>query len=287
MKKLVIISGVSGAGKSQVLNILEDNEYFCVDNLPAELFDKFVQLVKTTHRDKFAVSIDVRSVEKLQDLVKIYSRLKKYETKNIQIVKLFLEADVGVLIRRFSETRRKHPLGGPLLSAIKKEKRVLKEIRKQSDIVIDTSTLTLSELKQAVIDKIEQQRSSKLAINIVSFGYRFGIPLNADLVFDTRFLPNPNYVSKLKVLTGKDKNVKSYVLSSNDTLEFLGYIKQLIKFLLPKIVEEGKNYFTIAFGCTGGQHRSVVIAEEIYRYLQSLKKEQSIGYSLSLIHRDI
>lgn len=287
MKKLVIISGLSGAGKSQVLNILEDIGYFCIDNLPAELFDNFIDLVRTTHWNKVAVSIDVRSVEKLQDLIKVYNKLAQYEVKKIQIVKLFLEADIQVLVRRFSETRRKHPLGGPLMSAIKKEKKVLEQIRKCSDIVIDTSFLTINELKRTVISKIEQEKTAKLIVNIVSFGYKFGLPINADLVFDTRFLPNPNYVAQLKLLTGKNKKVRSYVLSSSDTIQFLNYVKQLIKFLLLKIINEGKNYFTIAFGCTGGQHRSVVIAEEIYKYLQKLRKEIDVNYTLSLSHRDI
>lgn len=287
MKKLLVVSGLSGAGKSQALNILEDSGYFCVDNLPAELFDKFVNLVKTTHWNKIAISIDVRSVEKLQDLIKVYEKLDRLKSKKLQILKLFLEADIKTLIRRFSETRRKHPLGGPLLQAIKKEKKVLEKIRKLSDIVIDTSSLTLNELKQQLINKVEQQKSNKLLINIVSFGYKFGIPVDSDIVFDTRFLPNPNYISELKHLTGKDKNVKSYVLSCKDTIEFLNYIKQLIKFLVFKTIQEGKSYFTISFGCTGGQHRSVVIAEEVYKYLKKLKKDANLEYNLLLTHRDI
>ncbi len=285
MKKLVIVSGLSGAGKSQVINILEDNEYFCVDNLPVKLFDKFVQLVKTTQKNKFAISMDVRSVEHIQELVKVYIETLD-KLKDIKLIKLFLEADEKVLINRFSETRRKHPLGGELTSAIRKEQKLLSEIKKRSDFIIDTSKLTIAELKQKVINIVEQKYQGKLRINIMSFSYKLGLPLNADIVFDTRFLPNPNYVENLKMLTGKNTKVKSYVLNSKDTLQFLSYIKQMLIFLIPKILKEGKNYFTLCFGCTGGKHRSVVIAEEIYKYLNKLKKDFK-NYTVSLIHRDL
>ena len=286
MKKLVIVSGLSGAGKSQVINILEDNDYFCVDNLPVKLFDKFIQIVKTTHKNKFAISMDVRSVEHIYELVEVYTHTLE-KIKSISLIKLFLEADEKVLINRFSETRRKHPLGGELVSSIKKEQKLLSEIKRRSDFVIDTTKLTISELKQKVISLVEQKKYGvKLRINIVSFSYRLGIPLNADLVFDTRFLPNPNYVAKLKIYSGKNTKVKLYVLNSPITVKFISYIKQLLEFMIPKIVEEGKNYFTICFGCTGGRHRSVVVAEEIYKYLKKLKKNIQ-NYTLSLIHRDI
>jgi UPF0042 nucleotide-binding protein len=286
MKKLVVVSGLSGAGKSQVINILEDNDYFCVDNLPVKLFDKFVQLVKTTHKNKFAVSMDVRSVEHIQELVKVYTYTLE-KIKGVKLTKLFLEADEKILVNRFSETRRKHPLGGELVSSIKKEQKLLSDIKKRSDFVIDTTKLTIAELRQKVISLVEQKKyAGKLRINIVSFSYRLGIPLNADFVFDTRFLPNPNYVTNLKMYTGKNIKVKSYVLNSPVTIQFVSYIKQLLKFLLPKIQQEGKNYFTICFGCTGGRHRSVVVAEEIYKYLKKFKKDNK-NYILSLIHRDI
>ncbi len=285
MKKLVIVSGLSGAGKSQVINILEDNEYFCVDNLPVKLFDKFVQLVKTTQKNKFAISMDVRSVEHIQDLVKVYIETLD-KLKDIKLIKLFLEADEKVLINRFSETRRKHPLGGELTSAIRKEQKLLSEIKKRSDFIIDTSKLTIAELKQKVMNIVEQKYQGKLRINVMSFSYKLGLPLNADIVFDTRFLPNPNYVESLKMLTGKNAKVKSYVLNSKDTIQFLSYIKQMLIFLIPKILKEGKNYFTLCFGCTGGKHRSVVIAEEIYKYLNKLKKDFK-NYTVSLIHRDL
>jgi len=285
MKKLVIVSGLSGAGKSQVINILEDNEYFCVDNLPVKLFDKFLQLVKTTQKNKFAISMDVRSVEHIQDLIKVYTDTLE-KIKDIKLIKLFLEAEEKVLINRFSETRRRHPLGGELVTAIRKEQKLLAEIKKRSDFVIDTSKLTIAELKQKVMSIVEQEYKGKLRINIMSFSYRLGVPLNADVIFDTRFLPNPNYVDNLKMLTGRNSKVKSYVLNSSAAQQFLLYVKQMLFFLIPKIVKEGKSYFTICFGCTGGKHRSVVIAEEVYKYLNKLAKELK-DFTVSITHRDL
>lgn len=292
VKKVVIVNGLSGAGKTQVLNILEDNEFFCVDNLPIELFEDFLRLIKTSKKNKFAINIDVRTVDKPEDILKFYTESlnKLNKTKNIQILKLFLEADINTLIKRFSETRRKHPLSGDLVSAIKKERKLLEKIKKRSDIIINTTGLTLHQLKQKVIESIEEKKvTNKLLITVESFGYRYGLPINADMIFDTRFLPNPNYVDDLKPLNGKTKKVKSYVLKFNVTVEFLNYVKQLLKFLLSQIVLEGKSYFTIAFGCTGGQHRSVVIAEEIYEYLKELKEDKLFNnkYLLKLVHRDI
>lgn len=285
MKKLVIVSGLSGAGKSQVLNILEDNEYFCVDNLPVELFDKFIQLART-HREKFAVSMDVRSVIHIKDLLKIYKE-ELYKFRNIQILKIFLYADIQTLINRFSETRRKHPLGGELVSAIKKEQKLLEDIKKLSDVIIDTSNLTIADLKRKLLGILEQRISTHLKINIISFAYKLGLPVNADMVFDTRFLPNPNYIRNLKNLTGKSTKVKKYVLSFPLTTRFISLLKEMFKFLIPQFINEGKNYLTIAFGCTGGQHRSVVVAEEIYKYLLSLKENTNDKFSVSLTHRDI
>lgn len=285
MKKLVIVSGLSGAGKSQVLNILEDNEYFCVDNLPVELFDKFIQLA-STHREKFAVSMDVRSVIHIKDLLKIYKE-ELYKFRNIRILKIFLYADIQTLINRFSETRRKHPLGGELVSAIKKEQKLLEDIKKLSDVIIDTSNLTIADLKRKLLGILEQRISTHLKINIISFAYKLGLPVNADIVFDTRFLPNPNYVRNLKNLTGKSIKVKKYVLSFPLTTRFISLLKEMFKLLIPQFINEGKNYLTIAFGCTGGQHRSVVIAEEIYKYLLSLKENTNDKFSVSLTHRDI
>ncbi|MEN3013771.1 MAG: RNase adapter RapZ [Endomicrobiia bacterium] len=286
-KKLIIISGLSGAGKSQVLNILEDTGYFCVDNLPVELLDKFIFLVKTTpKRTKFGIGMDIRSAENVDDLIEVYNQLSK-KIYNIEILKIFLEADLKTLLKRFSETRRKHPLGGDLLTSIKREQKLLNKVKKLSDVVIDTSLLSIPELQKKIFELIEKKHKKKLRINVLSFGYKFGLPLNADIVFDTRFLPNPNYISGLKMLNGRNKKVKHFILNSTITLEYLKNIKNLLQFILPYVISEGKSYFTLAFGCTGGQHRSVVIAEEIYSYLNFLKKEYKYDYLVSLSHRDI
>ncbi|MCX7957341.1 MAG: RNase adapter RapZ [Endomicrobia bacterium] len=286
-KKLIIVSGLSGAGKSQVLNILEDNEYFCVDNLPVQLLDKFISLVKHTKRSKFAIGIDIRSAENVDELVKVFEKFFLKKDFGFDVIKIFLEANMEVLIERFSETRRKHPLGGQLILAIKKEQQILQKIKKISDYVIDTSHLNISELRNKILSILENKSYGKLNINIISFGYKFGLPLNADVVFDARFLPNPNYVDSLKNFTGKDKKVQEYVLKSKITQKFLNYIKKFINFILPQVFNEGKNYFTIAFGCTGGQHRSVTLAEVIYKYLLELKKIKNYNYSIFITHRDI
>ncbi|MFN3551000.1 MAG: RNase adapter RapZ [Endomicrobiia bacterium] len=286
-KRLIIVSGLSGAGKSQVLNILEDNGYFCVDNLPVQLLDKFVSLVKHTKREKFAVGMDIRSAENVDELVKVFEKFFVKKSFSFDVVKIFLEANIDVLIERFSETRRKHPLGGQLTTAIKKEQNMLKKVRKSSDFVIDTSNLNLSQLKNKILSVLEDKIYGKLNINVISFGYKFGLPLNADIVFDTRFLPNPNYVESLRNLTGKDKKVQKYLLKLEITQKFFKHLKNIIDFLLPQVFKEGKNYFTIAFGCTGGRHRSVTVAEVFYKYLMDLKKKNNYNYSLSVIHRDI
>lgn len=286
-KKLVIVSGLSGAGKSQVLNILEDNEYFCVDNLPVQLLDKFISLVKHTKRDKFVIGMDIRSTENVDELVKVFEKFTIKKNFGFDVIKIFLEASAEVLIERFSETRRKHPLGGQLILAIKKEQKMLQKIKKVSDYVIDTSNLNLSELKNKILSILENKSYGKLDINIMSFGYKFGLPLNADIIFDTRFLPNPNYVESLKDYTGKNKKVQEYVLKSEITQNFLKHIKNLIEFLLPQVFNEGKSYLTIAFGCTGGQHRSVTLAEYIYKYLIDLRKVKNYNYSINITHRDI
>ncbi len=286
-KKLVLVSGLSGAGKSQVLNFLEDNDYFCIDNLPVELIPKFIDLCKHSKRNKFAVGIDVRSVENIKDLGRIFTVLSSVtKKKQFEIVKLYLEADKPTLIKRFSETRRKHPLGGDLLKAISREYNLFASIRKDFDVIIDTSKMTLTELKQAVLKSVESKPSTKIIITIMSFGYKYGIPLNADFVFDTRFLPNPNYVRELRSYTGKNKKVKDYVLNHKTTQQFLEHLVGLLKFILPYTVLEGKSYLTIAFGCTGGQHRSVVIAEYVYNIL-SVKNFSELNYEVILQHRDL
>jgi UPF0042 nucleotide-binding protein len=285
-KKLVIVSGLSGAGKSQVLNILEDNDYFCVDNLPIELIHKFIDLFKNTERKKFAIGLDIRSSKNIGDLKKAFETIS-FKNKNVNVLKLFLDSDDKILIKRFSETRRKHPLGGNLVEAIKKERKIFENLKKDVDYVINTSSMTLSDLKNSVLKIIDEQSAGKINITIMSFGYKYGLPLNSDIVFDTRFLPNPNYVTKLKNLTGKNRLVQKYVLNFDVTKQFINFLKQFLDFVLPKIFLEGKNYLTISFGCTGGQHRSVALAEIIGRYIISNKGYKEYKFDVDIQHRDI
>lgn len=285
-KKLVIVSGLSGAGKSQVLNILEDDDYFCVDNLPVELIHKFIDLFKNSDRKKFAIGLDIRSTQNIGDLKKVFKTIS-LKNKNVNVTKLFLDCNDETLIKRFSETRRKHPLGGNLIEAIKKERKIFEDLKKDVDYVINTSSMTLAELKNNVLKTINENSTGKINITVMSFGYKYGIPLNADMVFDTRFLPNPNYVKKLKNLTGKNKLVQSYLLNLNVTKQFILHLKNLLDFILPKMFVEGKNYLTIAFGCTGGQHRSVTLAEVVKKYLISNKKFKNYNYEVVVQHRDI
>jgi len=285
-KKLVIVSGLSGAGKSQVLNILEDNDYFCVDNLPVELIHKFIDLFKNSKRTRFAIGLDIRSAKNIGDLKKAF-KTNSFKNKNVSVLKLFLDSDNKVLIKRFSETRRKHPLGGNLIEAIKKERQIFESLRKDVDYVIDTSQMTLSELKTTVLKTINENSISKINITIMSFGYKYGLPINADIVFDTRFLPNPNYISNLRKLTGKNRLVQNYVLSLDVTKQFVEFLKNFLDFVLPKIFLEGKNYLTIAFGCTGGQHRSVTLAEIIGKYIILNKKFKEYKFDVTIQHRDI
>ncbi|MFQ3675061.1 MAG: RNase adapter RapZ [Endomicrobiia bacterium] len=285
-KKLIIVSGLSGAGKSQVLNILEDNDYFCVDNLPVELIHKFIDLFKNSKRTKFAIGLDIRSAKNIGDLKKAFNTIS-FKNKNVNVLKLFLDSDDKILIKRFSETRRKHPLGGNLVEAIKKERQIFEGLKKDVDYVINTSTMTLSELKSSVLKVIDEKSAGKINITVMSFGYKYGLPINADIVFDTRFLPNPNYVNKLKHLTGRNKLVRNYVLNLDVTKQFIEFLKNFLDFILPKIFLEGKNYLTLAFGCTGGQHRSVALAESIGKYIVSNKKFKEYKFDVVIQHRDI
>ncbi len=285
-KRLIIVSGLSGAGKSQALNILEDEGYFCIDNLPVELMSKFVDLFKHTKRTNFAIGLDIRSAQNLNDLKKAF-KIVSFEKSKVDVLKLFMDADEKSLIKRFSETRRRHPLGGNLVEAIKKEKTLLEEFKKEADYVINSSSLNLSELKLCVLKTINLKTSGKINITVMSFGYKYGLPINADIILDTRFLPNPNYVEKLKNYTGKHKKVQEYVLSFELTEKFILHIENLLRFILPNFFSEGKNYLTIAFGCTGGQHRSVALAQIIYKFLISQKDICGSNTEISLYHRDV
>ncbi|BCK01195.1 RNase adapter RapZ [Anaerocolumna chitinilytica] len=281
--RLVIVTGMSGAGKSSALKMLEDAGYFCVDNLPIQLIFKFVQLTFHGNEkfDKVALGVDIRSGQALEELDDILEEVTKggypYEI-------LYLDASDEVLVKRYKETRRIHPLsgGGRVEQGIESERKKLEFIKKKADVIIDTSQLLTRELKSQ-IDKIYilNEKYNNFYITILSFGFKYGIPMDSDLVFDVRFLPNPFYDPVLKPLTGNDKPVRDYVMDSPQALEFLNKMYDMLSFLIPNYIIEGKNQLVISIGCTGGKHRSVTLANELFMMLKSLK------YGLKVEHRDI
>ncbi|MDI6785626.1 MAG: RNase adapter RapZ [bacterium] len=285
--KFIIITGLSGAGKSLAVRCFEDLGFFCVDNLPIALIPKFAELCSKPESeiDKIVLVVDIREGEFLDVFFDV---LKDISAQNIIYKIFFLEASNEIIIRRFSETRRKHPLSHEtttLLDSINKEREILQKIKDKADIIINTTTLTPNELRQSLKNNIiiDAQEGAQMTLTITSFGYRFGVPNDADLVFDVRFLPNPHYVEELSKLTGNDKKVKNYVLKHALTKTFLDKFKNLIFFLIPQYLKEGKTYLTIAIGCTGGKHRSVTIANLLAQEISKRK------YKINLInnHRDI
>ena len=279
--ELVIITGMSGSGKASVLRALEDLGYYSVDNLPVELIPKFAELVRDSASiRRAALVVDVREGVGLKKFPAIFGHIKSSVNTRL----LFLEADDEALMRRFSETRRPHPLSAvqSISASIAKERRVLGPIRALADLTINTSKFNVHDLRKFINDKFEGGRDeSKLLVNIMSFGYRHGIPPDCDLVFDARFLPNPNYIPKFKKLTGRNPAVARYIRSFPQTGEFLGRISELLIYLLPHYIKEGKSYLTIGFGCTGGHHRSVMIADQIRKNLAAA------GYPAKVAHRDV
>jgi UPF0042 nucleotide-binding protein len=279
--ELVIITGMSGSGKISVLKVFEDLGYYCVDNLPVDLIESFAELIGQSQEiEKAALVADVREGHVLQRLPELVKHMKQ----RLPTIVVFLEASDEALMRRFSETRRPHPLGvdSPVKSAIAAERRQLRLIRNLADVVIDTSKFNVHELRAHVINRFERRdRSNKnIMISVVSFGYRHGVPEEADLVFDVRFLPNPHFVPEFRPYTGRHPKVAKYIRSFPQTQEFIQRISDLLIYLLPHYVEEGKSYLTIAFGCTGGQHRSVLIGEEVFKRLRKA------GYQVKAVHRD-
>lgn len=281
--KTIIITGLSGAGRTLAMRCFEDAGYFCIDNLPSSLFLDLINICSLpgSKIDKLALVIDVRSRDFFDQLPNVLKDLNK---KNIDYQILFLWAGDETLVKRFKETRRTHPLvkNANVLKGIRIEKERMKFLRETANIVIDTSHLTPMELKNrinnTIISSLERER---MQIQVVSFGYSLGIPWDADLVMDVRFLPNPNYVESLKLKSGLDKEVYDFVMSKKETEKFLKIFSKLLSYTIPNYILEGKNYLKIAIGCTGGRHRSVVIAKEIFDFL----KEQ--GYELIIDHRDI
>lgn len=281
--RVVVITGLSGAGKSEAIKSLEDIGYFCIDNLPPELIRKLAELLSQSDRkmNKVALVIDVRGGESFPKALADLDELRKVST-DFRI--LFLDASDEALLRRFKETRRSHPLGseGGILEGIRREREMLAGIKAAANHLIDTSSLTARELRNRIIELFSDDlKLDTFSITVVSFGFKYGLPLDADLVFDCRFLPNPYWVESLKPLLGTDPEVREYVMKWPVTKEFIRRINDLLEFLIPNYVEEGRSHLIIGIGCTGGRHRSVVLAEEIVAFLTQL------GYSVKLEHRDI
>jgi RNase adapter protein RapZ len=282
LQELVVVTGMSGSGKGTVLRAFEDLGFFCIDNLPVPLIPKFIEGIHVSGGvvERAALVIDIRAGEKLQDLEKTIVTLREFE---FRLFVLYLEARDEVLLRRFSETRRPHPLTGdkPLRESIRLERRRLRSVRECADVIIDTSSYSIHEVKALVMDRFrEHPRVEKLMVYLVSFGYKHGVPLESDLLFDVRFLPNPFFVSGLRMLSGRNREVAKYMRSFPETKEFISRLCEFLKFLIPLYIREGKTYLTVGIGCTGGRHRSVYIVEELMKLL----KMKSI--SIKIRHRD-
>lgn len=281
--RFVIITGISGAGKNSVLRMLEDAEYFCVDNLPIPLLPKFAQLtmLEAKNIDKVALGVDVRSGEGLERLPEI---LKEFDNKKFEYEILFLECATDVLIKRYKETRHNHPLAGKgrVEDAIEEERRRTSFLKTRADYIIDTTHLLVRELK-VQIDNIfvKNKEFSNFYLTILSFGFKYGIPVDADLVFDVRFLPNPFYIPELKPKSGNDKEVYDYVMASKEANIFLDKLQDMLTFLIPNYIIEGKNQLVVAIGCTGGKHRSVTLANAITRRLADN------NFGIKVEHRDV
>lgn len=284
MKQLpiLVVTGLSGSGKTTVIKALEDLGFFCLDNLPIVLLPKFLELriSSSSEISKVAVVIDIRAGEFLEEAPGL---IKDLRAQGYQIQVLFLDCEDQVLIRRFSETRRSHPLakGRPLLEGIQKERNLLAELRGMSDLVIDTSSYNVHQLKEAIEVQMQSPASRRLQILVQSFGFRYGVPSNSDLVMDVRFLPNPYFVEGLKDRTGEDPSVANFVLERAEAQEFIKRLQDLVAWLLPLYVKEGKTYLTVSVGCTGGRHRSVAIAHRLALFFRDL------DYTVNLHHRDI
>ena len=283
--EFLIVSGLSGAGKSTVMSILEDSGFFCVDNLPPVLIPKFAEvcLAGMGSYERAAMVCDIRGGENFESLFQAMDALRAME---FQYKVLFVDADDSVIIKRYKETRRSHPLMaelGGLTQAVEHERAVMEPVRRRADCVINTTALPVQKLRGQVLDMFAPYRKSagEMSVTVTSFGFKYGVPLEADLVFDVRFLPNPFYVEALRPLTGLDQGVADYVFASPTAQELLEHLRGLMDFLLPHFVEEGKSALVIAVGCTGGRHRSVAVTHAMAEYIQSL------GYAAGETHRDM
>ena len=283
--RFVIVTGMSGAGKSTALKMLEDMKYFCVDNVPIQLLEKFIALMLeagSADMENAALGIDIRSGSSMDALSEVLEHMK---AAGFRFEVLFLDAQDSVLVKRYKETRRRHPLSreGRVDEGIRLEREMLKALRCHADYLVDTSKLLTRELREELEGIFVHNKDFRnMVVSILSFGFKYGIPQDADLVFDVRFLPNPFYVDELRALTGMDEAVFRYVMDSEDTIPFLDRLEDMIRFLAPRYEKEGKTSLVIAVGCTGGKHRSVSVARELFGRLSSTG-----GYSYRLEHRDI
>jgi UPF0042 nucleotide-binding protein len=280
-RQLVILTGLSGSGKGSVLKAFEDLGFYCVDNLPVALIPTFSELYEQSggEIERAVLLVDAREGQQIENLPGLYRKLSGEHPVTL----VFVEASDNALIRRFSETRRPHPIkhDGPISEGIKEERRRMAPIRRLADVIIDTTRFNVHELRQFITDRFQKPGSRPLQISVVSFGFRYGVPADADLVFDVRFLPNPHFVQRLRPFSGKDPRVARYIRSFPQTGQFQRRIESLLAYLIPHYIGEGKSYLTIALGCTGGRHRSVMLAEVIRAFL---KKK---GYSTKVVHRDL
>ena len=282
--RFVVVTGMSGGGKSTALRMLEDAGFYCVDNLPVPLIEKFVELIAAPDGEvtKVALGLDVRADQAFGDVQKILENLK---ANGYLFEILFMEANDKTLLKRYKETRRVHPLSldGRIEDGIRKERKVLNDIRNKSDYVIDTSNLLTRELKEE-LDRIfvQNEEYNSLMVTILSFGFKHGIPADADLVFDVRFLPNPFYIDELKYKTGNDKEVQDYVMGFPEASVFINKLADMVEFLIPNYIKEGKYQLVIGIGCTGGKHRSVTLANHLY-----MRMKNKGSYGLKIDHRDV
>jgi len=283
-RRFVILTGLSGSGKTQAIRALEDLGYFCVDNLPTQLIPTMADLSVREDGgiDKVAIVVDVREGGFLAQFPRVFRKLK--HQKRVKPTLIFLEASDSALVRRFSETRRPHPLAADrsVAEGIAEERQKLDAIRALADLIVDTSNMTVHELRERFMQLSRNGRPrADMVVNVVSFGYKQGVPVDADLVFDVRCLPNPHFVDRLRPLTGRDAEVVRYMRRSPATRQFLEHLSSFLRFALPQYVEEGKSYLTVAIGCTGGRHRSVMVAEALRRSLTGVK-----GIRVRIRHRD-
>jgi RNase adapter protein RapZ len=280
--QLVVVTGLSGSGKSTAIHVLEDLGFYCIDNLPVALIPRVVELWESSQEEvrRVALGVDVRERHFLEEVPSVFADLR---ARGVALEVIYLEASDDVLLRRFSETRRPHPAaeGGGLADGIRREREKLRAVREASDRILDTSAFTVHELRAALRELLERSDAGTMTIALVSFGYKYGLPTDADVVFDCRFLPNPFFVEELRHRVGTDKAVADYVLKRPETQELLRHVLGLLDFTLPRYQHEGKSYLTIAIGCTGGRHRSIALIEELKRLLTER------GYRVLVRHRDV